>query len=257
MKVATFNTNSIRSRLGIILDWLEKQKPDVLCLQETKVQDADFPVEAFADCGYEFVFRGQKKYNGVALFSRYPIEDVDFGLDDEPRDEPRMITAFVNGVAIVNTYVPQGTSPDSDRFQYKLDWFKRLRGYFESHFSPDEQVLWMGDLNVAMDERDVHSAKSSWGSVCYCQESIDAIKDVVGWGFEDMFRKFNQEGGQYTFWDYRVRNGFERNAGWRLDYVMATASMAAKCTRCWVDKEPRTKERPSDHTFLLAEFENV
>ncbi len=121
MIVATFNTNSIRSRLGIILDWLREQKPDVLCLQETKVQDADFPVEAFADCGYEFVFRGQKKYNGVALFSRYPIEDVEFGLDDEPRDEPRMITAFVNGVSIVNTYVPQGTSPDSERFQYKLD----------------------------------------------------------------------------------------------------------------------------------------
>ncbi|MBW8015792.1 MAG: exodeoxyribonuclease III [Planctomycetes bacterium] len=256
MIVATFNANSIRSRIGIILDWLAEQKPDVLCVQETKVQDVDFPVEAFGDCGYEFVFRGQKKYNGVALFSRYPIEDVEFGLDSEPADEPRMITAFVNDVAIVNTYVPQGTSPDSERFQYKLDWFKRLHRYFESHFSPDEAVLWMGDLNVAMDERDVHNAKTVWGSVCYCQESIDAISDVVEWGFEDMFRKFSDEGGQYTFWDYRVRNGVERNAGWRLDYVMATAAMSAKCRRCWVDKEPRMKERPSDHTFLLAEFDD-
>lgn len=255
MIVATFNANSLRSRIDIVLEWLNEQKPDVLCVQETKVQDQDFPEEAFASSGYEFVYKGQKSYNGVALFSSGSISDVSFGHDDPPYDEPRMITAVVNGITIVNTYVPQGTSPESDKFQYKLEWFKRLRRYFEHNFSPDEPVLWMGDLNVAMEARDVHNAKTVWGSVCYCQEAIDAINDVVDWGFTDVFRKHNQQDGQYTFWDYRVRDGFKRNMGWRLDYIMATAPLAEKCTRCWVDKEPRAKVRPSDHTFLLAEFD--
>jgi len=255
MIIATFNANSIRSRVKFITDWLAANQPDVLCVQETKVQDEKFPVEIFEQSGYEFVFRGEKAYNGVAIFSRSGISDVVFGLDDEPHDEARMITAQVNGITVVNTYVPQGTAPDSEKFLYKLEWYMRLREHFNKNFSPDEPILWVGDLNVAMDERDVHNPKSAWGSVCYCQETINAMNNVIDWGFTDVFRMHNQEDGQFTFWDYRVKNGFKRNAGWRLDYIMATRPLAESCTRCWVDKEPRALDKPSDHTFLLAEFD--
>ena len=254
MKVASFNANSLRSRLDIVLGWLDANGPDVLCVQETKVQDVDFPHEAFASSGYEYVFKGQKKYNGVAIFAREAITDAAFGLDDEPVDEARIIRAKVGGVWIVNTYVPQGFERISEKFQYKLDWFKRLRKYFDDHFSADDAVLWMGDLNVAMDERDVHDPERLLGHVCYCPEVQDALRDVAGWGFTDVFRMLCDEGGQYTFWDYRARNALENNRGWRLDYIMATKSMAAKCKKCWVDREPRGMVKPSDHTFLIAEF---
>ena len=255
MKIATLNANSLRSRKDIVLDWLDTNEPDVLCIQETKVQDVDFPVEAFAASGYEFVFRGQKKYNGVALFSRGEIEDVSFGLDDEPKDESRMVKAVVNGVSIVNTYVPQGRSPDSDMFGYKLEWFDRLRGYFDKHFSPEDAVVWLGDLNVAPLAKDVHDPKRLLGSVCFCDEVSNALAEVMEWGFTDIFRKYCDEAGQYTFWDYRVPNGFRRNIGWRLDHIMATDAMARKSLGCWIDKEPRGYEKPSDHTFLIAEFD--
>ena len=255
MKIATFNANSIRSRVDIILNWLDKNQPDVLCIQETKAHDSDFPVEAFENCGYEFVFKGEKRYNGVAMFSKHPITDVGYGLDDEPKDESRLITGTVNGIAIVNTYVPQGRDPKSDMFQYKLNWYKRLREYFDRHFKNTDKVIWLGDLNVAMDARDVHNAEQVWGSVCYCQEVIDAIKNVADWGFTDTFRMNCQDSEMYTFWDYRIPNGFKRNMGWRLDYIMATKPLADNCTGCWIDKEPRDLVKPSDHTFLIAEFD--
>ncbi|MCK4998906.1 MAG: exodeoxyribonuclease III [Anaerohalosphaera sp.] len=255
MKIATFNANSIRSRAPIVIDWLAENQPDVLCVQETKAQDKDFPVDAFAGSGYEIAFKGQKAYNGVAIFSKHSISEVSFGLDEEPKDEPRLAKAVVNGVAIINTYVPQGRDPKSEMFQYKLDWYKRLGEYFDRHFSKEERIVWVGDLNIAMDERDVHDPKKLWGSVCYCQEVQDAVNRIKQWGFEDMFRKHNDEEGQYTFWDYRVPNGLKRNIGWRLDYVMATEAMAKKCSDCWVDKKPRELTKPSDHTFLIAEFD--
>jgi exodeoxyribonuclease-3 len=255
VKIATFNANSIRSRVSIVSDWLAENKPDLLAVQETKAQDSDFPADAFADSGYQVVFRGQKRYNGVAIFSSSTIENVSYGLDDEPTDESRLIRATVNDVHFVNTYIPQGTLPDSDRFTYKLDWFKRLKKYFQTHFKPTDKLIWLGDLNVAMEARDVHNAEQVFGSVCYCPEVIAAIKDVMQFGFTDTFRMHNQQDGQYTFWDYRILNGFKRNMGWRLDYIMATEPLAKKCTSCIVDKAPRELIKPSDHTFLLAELD--
>ena len=255
MKVATFNANSIRSRTNIVSDWLAENKPDVLAIQETKAQDSDFPVDAFADSGYEIIFRGQKRYNGVAIFSKRSAENISYGLDDEPTDQPRLIRATIDNVHFVNTYIPQGTSPDSDRFTYKLEWFKRLKKYFQTHFTPAEKVIWLGDLNVAMTARDVHNAEQVFGSVCYCPEVIAAINDVIDFGFTDTFRMHNQQDGQYTFWDYRIPNGFKRNMGWRLDYIMATEPMAKKCTSCMIDKIPRGLTKPSDHTFLVADFD--
>jgi exodeoxyribonuclease-3 len=255
MKVSTFNSNSLRSRLPIILEWLAKHKPDVLCVQETKVQDPDFPAEAFADSGYEFVFKGQKKYNGVAIFSRGKIEKVELGLDDEPKDEPRLIKAVIQDIPIVNTYVPQGYAPDSEKFEYKLRWFERLGEYFARHFKPDKPLIWVGDLNIARLAEDVHDPEGLWGHVCYCAEVQERLNKIMEWGFIDLFREHCKEAGQFTFWDYRVPNGFKRNIGWRLDYIMATRPLAQKCTKCFIDTEPRQAERPSDHTFLIAEFD--
>ena len=255
MKIASFNANSIRSRAPVILRWLADSAPDILCVQETKVQDKDFPLDIFAPAGYEIVFSGQKQYNGVAIFAKGRIGKVTCGLDDEPKDPARLISAEINGISLVNTYIPQGHSPDSEKFQYKLQWFQRLKKYFDTHFSPDEPLVWLGDLNVALTEKDVYAPDKLYGSVCYCKQTSDAFTEVANWGFTDMFRKHCDLPDQYTFWDYRLRGGFKRNLGWRLDYIMATQPLADKCTACWVDGEPRAWEKPSDHTFIIAEFD--
>jgi len=255
MKIATFNVNSLRVRLPIVLQWLRDHRADVLCVQETKVQDVDFPAEAFDDIGYNYVFKGQKSYNGVAIFSKHPMENVLCGFSQEPRDEARLIRAQVDGVIIVNSYVPQGYLADSDKFQYKLRWFDRLLEYFQQNFSPDDAVLWVGDLNIAPEPIDVHDPETLLGHVCFHPDVHKALKKVMAWGFVDVFRKHCKEAGQYTFWDYRMRYPLERNAGWRLDHLMATASLAQRSTACYIDREPRAARRPSDHTPVIAEFD--
>ena len=255
MKVATFNVNSVRVRLPIVIDWLRRNTPDVLAVQETKVQDADFPTEAFAKIDYRCIFRGQKTYNGVAIFSPHPIEDVEFGLLDEPRDEPRLLKARVRGVTIVNTYVPQGYLPDSDKFQYKLEWFERLLAYFQRRFKPTDALLWVGDLNIAPEPIDVYDPEALSGHVCFHPRVHEALAKVMSWGFVDVFRMLCSKPGQYSFWDYRAGNAFGRNLGWRLDHIMATTPLAQKCRSCTIDKEPRAAERPSDHTPVVAVFD--
>ena len=255
MRVASFNVNSIRVRLPILVEWLRKNTPDVLAVQETKVQDQDFPKDAFDEIDYHGIFRGQKSYNGVALFSPHAIEDVEFGLLDEPRDEPRLLKARVKGLTIVNTYVPQGHLPDSDKFRYKLEWFDRLGSYFRQRFQPTDPLLWVGDLNVAPQPIDVHDPEALLGHVCFHPKVHEALEKVMRWGFTDVFRMLCPEPGQYTFWDYRASNAFRRNLGWRLDHIMATGPLAGKCRRCSIDKEPRAAARPSDHTPIVAEFD--
>jgi exodeoxyribonuclease-3 len=255
MKIATFNVNSIRSRTQIILDWLEENKPDALCLQETKVQDKDFPSEAFANSGYEFVFKGEKSYNGVAIFSKHKITDIQHGLDSEPSDPARMLKIKTAGVNIVNTYIPQGFEIESEKYQYKLDWYKRLLKYFQKNFTPDDKIIWLGDLNIAYEAKDVYDPIKLDGSVCFNKELSQLFKKFIDWGFTDLFRKFCGDEGQYSFWDYREPNGFKRNRGWRLDYIMATLPMAKACVNCTIDKKPRMAEKPSDHTPVIARFE--
>ncbi|MCE5341832.1 MAG: exodeoxyribonuclease III [Planctomycetaceae bacterium] len=257
MKIATFNVNSIRSRTQIVLDWLKENKPDALCLQETKVQDKDFPADAFADSGYEFVYKGEKSYNGVAIFSKHKITDVQYGLDSEPSDPARMIKIKTADVTIINTYIPQGFEIESEKYQYKLDWYKRLLKYFKSNFEPIDKILWLGDLNIAYEAKDVHDPKRLDGSVCFNKELSGVFKKFIDWGFADLFRKFCTDEGQYSFWDYREPNGFKRNRGWRLDYIMGTPPMAKACVNCVIDKKPRTLEKPSDHTPVVAAFEKI
>jgi exodeoxyribonuclease-3 len=257
MKVATFNANSIRSRVEIINSWLAENRPQILCVQETKVQDSEFPLDAFCDRGYHVVFRGQKKYNGVAVFSDQPAETVVTSLPGDSSDEARFLQIFYKKIAVINTYIPQGDSPASEKFQYKLKWFSLLKKYFSKTFTPAGPILWMGDLNVALEDIDVYDPKGLRGSVCFCREVQDALKAMMRWGFVDLFRQFHPEDGQYTFWDYRLPNGFGRNLGWRLDYIMATPSLAQKCIACRIDKTPRGLDKPSDHTFVVAEFKNL
>ncbi len=254
MKIASFNVNSLRARLPIVLQWLAEYQPNILCVQETKVQDNDFPIEAFDETEYRYVFKGQKSYNGVAIFSRNEITNVESGFDDEPKDEARLIKAEINGIDVVNTYIPQGYLPESQKFEYKLNWFSRLLAFFEKNFEPTDPVLWVGDLNVAPQPIDVYDPVNLSGHVCFHPEVHKALEKIVQWGFIDVFRMHCKEAGRYTFWDYRL-NSFQRNLGWRLDHIMVTKSLAEKCTACYIDKRPRLAERPSDHTPIIAEFD--
>jgi len=256
MLVATFNCNSIRSRMDTILAWLAEKKPDVLCLQETKVQDHEFPAQPIRDAGYHVTFKGQKSYNGVAILSRKEPQDVRFGLDDGGQaDEPRLVSAVIDGVTIVNTYVPQGREIDHEMFQYKLAWFKRLRGQFDRKFKTSDLLIWTGDLNVAAEAIDVHNAAERENHVCYHIDARKAFADCRAWGFVDVFRKYHPEPGQYTFFDYRTVFAAKRGLGWRIDYILASPALAEKSKDSWIDVEPRLKPKASDHTFLAAEFQ--
>jgi len=254
MKVASFNVNSLRARLSLVLRWLAEHQPDIFAVQETKVQDVDFPTDAFEPTGYKYVFKGQKSYNGVAIFSRSEITNVKLGLNDEPKDPARLIKAEINGLVIVNTYIPQGYSTESEKFRYKLNWFSRLRSFFEKGFKPTDPVLWVGDFNVAPQPIDVYDPEGLLGHVCFHPEARKALSRVVQWGFVDVFRMHSHQPGQYTFWDYRL-NSLGRNLGWRLDHIMATQPLAKKCTASYIDKTPRLAEKPSDHTPVVAEFD--
>jgi exodeoxyribonuclease-3 len=255
-KVASFNINSIRARLGILTEWLNKNRPDVLCVQETKVADEQFPVDDLKAAGFNVVFNGQKSYNGVAIISPHEITDVskELGLPGDS-GEARFLKAVVKGIPVVNSYIPQGQDINSPKFAYKLSYISYLRQYFDNNFSADKPLLWMGDFNVAPEAIDVHDPKRLRGRVMFHPEEHKVLAQVKEWGFVDVFRQHNSEGGNFTFWDYRIRNGVERNVGWRLDHIWATKALAERSVNAWIDREPRLKEKPSDHTFIVAEFE--
>jgi exodeoxyribonuclease-3 len=256
LKVATYNANSIRARLGLVLDWLGQESPDILCLQETKVQDEDFPLEAFRELDYRAAFRGQKAQAGVAIISRERPQEVAFGLDDGgPPDEARLIRAVIGGLPILNAYVPQGRAVDSAHFRYKLEWLARLRALLERHHTPQEPLLWVGDFNVAPEPIDVHDPARARNHVDFHPQARAALQRVQEWGLTDVFRLHHpEEPGHYTFWDYRVRGALERGVGWRVDHIWATEPLASKSTQAWIDQKARRAERPSDHTFVVAEF---
>jgi exodeoxyribonuclease-3 len=211
-------------------------------------------LESFKPTGYHCVFKGQKSYNGVALFSKSKPRNIKIGFDSEPKDGSRLIKAEIDDIQIVNTYVPQGRDTESEHFQYKLEWFERLKDFFNKNFDKKQPVLWLGDLNTARDERDVHDPKRLKGSVCFNDRLTEAFNNTAEWGFTDLFRHFYQQDGCYTFWDYRIRNALKANLGWRLDYIMVTKPLLNAAKDCCIDKAPRMKEKPSDHTPIIAEF---
>ena len=255
LKIASYNANSIRARVPVLLGWLEKERPDVLCLQETKVKDEEFPLDPFKELGYEAAFRGQKSYNGVAILSRNAVSRVESGLYKQPNEEARFLKAEVFQVPVINVYVPQGVAPGTDKFQYKLRWLTDLLLYLKEHFALGAPLLLAGDFNVAMEPKDVFDPVKLRGEVGFHPEEQAAMRRLLEWGLVDVFRKHEQGGGHYTFWDYRVPNGVKRNLGWRIDYIFATRPLAERSRVAWIDKAPRLEEKPSDHTFLVAEFD--
>jgi exodeoxyribonuclease III len=255
MKVATFNVNSIRRRLPAVLDWLSRNKPDVMCLQETKVEDALFPRKDIEAAGYHVVYRGMKTFNGVATITKKMPDNVSYGFTDGKEvDDFRLILIHLDGIPILNTYVPQGTDVEGPKFEYKLTWFKRLRSYFQRHFDPGEPVMWMGDLNVAPEPIDVYAPERLEIDPDYHPAARKAYKETVSWGFEDVYRRLYPDTVQYTYWDF-FRNHFQRNRGWRIDHIMATPPLAACVKKVEVDLGPRRAPNPSDHTILWAEFD--
>ncbi len=256
MIIASFNVNSIRARLPILEKWLSKNDIDVLALQETKVADDSFPIDDINALGYNVVFKGEKSYNGVAFLTKEKCKKVTYGFDGKGEDEgTRLIYINYEGLHIVNTYIPQGTAPDSEKFVYKLTWFDRLKKYFDEHFTPRSKLLWIGDYNVAPLPIDVHNPKRLLGSVGYHPKEHEVLEYVKSWGFVDIFREYNPNPNEYTFWDYRVRGGVDRGLGWRVDHICGTKSIANKSKNAWIDVEPRKWEKPSDHTPILVEIE--
>jgi exodeoxyribonuclease-3 len=255
-KIATYNVNSIRSRLHIIIPWIKDNHPDVLCMQETKVEDEKFPAVEFQEAGYNVIYKGGKSYNGVAVASLKKPDAVSYGLDDDgPPDRDRLIRGVFSGIPVLNTYVPQGRDRESPLFTYKLTWFKRLRDFLEKSYSSDKPLIWCGDLNVAPEAIDVHNPKRLRGHVCFTPEVWEGFDLVKSWGLIDLFRKLHPgEAGHYTFFDYRVPQSAERGLGWRVDHILSTPSLADKVTTCTIDMSTRIAEKPSDHTVLVAEF---
>lgn len=255
MLLASWNVNSIRARLPRLLAWLERRSPDVVCLQETKVVDRDFPTDEIAALGYRTLCFGQKTYNGVAILSRSEPTDVQQGLPDDPPDaERRLLAATIGGVRVVNVYVPNGTALEDPRYQGKLEWYRRLRRHMEATSSPDRELVVCGDFNVAPEDRDVWDVEQWRDQLLFTQPEKDALQHLVAWGLEDTLRRLHPEEQMFTWWDYR-NAGFFRGWGLRIDHVLATPPLAARCTAVEVDRAERKGEKPSDHAPVLATFE--
>jgi exodeoxyribonuclease-3 len=255
MKIATWNINSINARLPLLTKWLTESEVDVLCLQETKCVDENFPYQEMKDLGYHVTFYGQKSYNGVAILSKYEISDVQKNFPGEDGDDfpKRLIAATVNGVRVVNTYIPNGTEIWTDKFTFKLDWLQRLRHYFDETASHEDNVLLCGDFNVAPEELDVWSVPAWTGKLHFSKPERAAIHHVKQWGFVDVFRQMNGDLKEYSWWNYREFS-FPKNHGLRIDHIWTSPALAERCMGCWIDREPRKWERPSDHTPVVAEF---
>lgn len=261
MKIATWNVNSIRTRLAHVVDWLQQNPVDVLSVQETKVIDADFPVSAFTELGYFPYIFGQKSYNGVALISRAPLLDVGMGFTavlgqeavSDLDEQKRVITGVLDGVRIVNLYVPNGSAVGSDKYAYKLRWLGLLRDYLTVLLGQHPDVLVCGDFNIALEDRDIHDPKGRDKEVMATDAERQALKAVLELGLADAFRKFNQEEGQFSWWDYRAA-AFRRNLGWRIDHHYLSSSLYERAKSCVIDKTPRTLEKPSDHAPVVVEL---
>jgi len=257
LSVATFNVNSVRSRLHVLEKWLDSVPIDVICLQETKTVDDSFPAGFFQSLGYEIIFSGEKGYNGVAIASRFPIEEVVYGFGDgkEPGLSTRFLQAKVSGIWMINSYVPQGKSIDHPDYQFKLTFLERIRELLVRSHAPSEKVIWMGDLNVAPTDIDVTDPGNKRNHVCFHQTVKDAFGRVTSWGLVDLFRKYRPEEGEFSFWDYRVKNSLERNIGWRIDHILVTPPVESISRNCFVDRVVRGWDKPSDHAPVVGIFE--
>jgi len=254
MKIVSWNVNSLRVRLPHVLDWLESAKPDVLALQETKQTDEDFPAQAIQDAGYHVVFSGQKTYNGVAIISKEPATDIVTDVPDLDDPQRRILAATINGVRIIDLYVPNGQSVESEKYPYKLNWLEKVTAYVEQQLAVHKNLVVLGDYNIAPEDRDCYDPEG-WGEDVLCSKpERAAFEKLIGLGLVDTFRMFEQEDRSYSWWDYRIM-AFRRKRGLRIDHVLASTALAEKCTEGSIDIEPRKLERPSDHAPAIAVFD--
>ena len=254
MKIATWNVNSIRARLPRLLDWLGRTQPDVVCLQELKVPDDDFPIEEIRTAGYRAVFHGQRTYNGVGILSRTEPSDVVVGLEGgADEDQARLIAATIAGVRFLSAYFPNGQTVGSDKWAYKLDWMSRLKRHLAERYSPRDPLVLCGDFNVAPEDRDVARPDEWAGSVLCQDEARQALKAIAAWGLVDAVRLHHEGPGPYSWWDYRML-AFPKGNGLRIDHLFLTQPLAARCTAAFVDRNERKGKLPSDHAPVLIEL---
>lgn len=251
MKIATWNVNSLNVRLPHLLDWLARESPDVVGLQEIKCEDAKFPLEAIQKAGYESVFAGQKTYNGVAILSRTAAKDVQRGIPGYNDAQQRVIAATVNDVRVINAYFPNGQAPGTEKFAYKLDWLEHLTAWLKQELKTSTELCLVGDYNIAPTNADAHP---DWKEEIHVSPpERAAFAALAALGLQDVYRKFEQVEKSFSWWDYRM-NAFRRNFGLRIDHVLASQVLADRCTACSIDKSTRVLERPSDHAPVIATF---
>ena len=254
MKIATWNVNSMNVRLPHVLEWLGANQPDVLVLQEIKQLTEAFPTDALQEIGYSSIANGQKTYNGVALISRKQATDPVFAFPGFEDPQRRVLAATIDGVRVVDLYIPNGQEVGSEKYAYKLSWLAALHDFLADELTRHDKLVVLGDFNIAPADADVHDPEK-WGEAILCspleRKALTALLDL---GLTDVFRQFEQAEKSFSWWDYRAA-GFRRNAGLRIDLILSTDPLTQCCTASYVDKEPRTWERPSDHAPVVAEFE--
>lgn len=256
MKIASWNVNSLRVRLPQVQDWLQQHQPDVLALQETKVQDHDFPRDELVELGYQAVFKGQKTFNGVAILSRQPANDVITEFADYDDPQCRLLAATIDDVRIINVYVPNGQLVDSDKYHYKLTWLKSLHQLLQQQLKIYSKLVVLGDFNIAPQDRDVHDPEVWRGHVLVSEAERQALQQLMQLGLIDVVRQFQSADKLFSWWDYRGGQ-FWKNAGLRIDLILASQALADDCQACDIDTRPRKLKRPSDHAPVVANFSVV
>lgn len=254
MQIVTWNVNSLRVRLPQLLDWLGAHQPDIVALQETKLPDAAFPAAEIEAAGYQVVFNGQKTYNGVAILARSPLSETVIEIPSFDDAQRRVLAASCGPVRVVNLYVPNGQAPGSEKYEYKLRWLKALRIWLRAELAQYPPLLVLGDFNIAPEDRDVHDPQAWVGSVHVSEPEREALGDLLRIGLIDVFRQFDQPPQTFSWWDYRA-GALRRNHGLRIDLILASAGLAARCTGCGIDRAARSAERASDHAPVIANFD--
>jgi len=261
--IATWNVNSVRTRLSQITNWIKEVNPDILCLQETKVIDDAFPSSHFEELGYEVIIHGQKSYNGVAIISKFKIENVKKGFTNENKEEKfsldineqkRLISADINGLKIINVYVPNGSSIDSDKFDYKIKWLNHLSAFLDEQLKDDDLVCLVGDFNIAPSEIDIHNPQKYEGGIMASKIERESLNNVLKGRFIDSFRIFEKNTGHWSWWDYR-NNAYELNKGWRIDHIYISKNLSSKLKSCVIERNQRENSQPSDHAPVLINLE--
>ena len=254
MRLATWNVNSLKVRLPQVLDWLKLHQPDVLCLQETKLEDVKFPAPELQAAGYQALYSGQKTYNGVAILTRDAAREPLAEIPDYNDPQKRVLAATIGGLRVICLYVPNGQSVDSDKYRYKLAWLAAATAWLKRELAANPRLVVVGDYNIAPADQDVHDPKAWEGQVLCSAPERQAFQDLLAIGIKDSFRLFEQPAGSFTWWDYRMQ-AFRRKMGLRIDHILVSASLAPACRVCNIDVEPRRSERPSDHAPVWVDLE--